>query len=188
MAYTGSAPLPMKIVSWYRCLGLELLDVYGMTENLAYSHCSQPGQVRLGYSGAALPGVQCAIGDSGEILIKSPTQMMGYYKQPDLTADSMTADGFFRPATAVSSTKRAVLKITGRVKELFKTSKGKYVAPRRSKPLSRPAISRKPCASRAPVMAQPFALVDAAQRHSQGLQAAEQRDVLHADINDYMAR
>jgi long-subunit acyl-CoA synthetase (AMP-forming) len=129
MAFTGSAPLPPEIFAWYRKLGLELLDVYGMTEDFAWSHYSRPGEVRLGYSGSALPGVERRIADTGEILIKSSTRMMGYYKQPEMTAESMTPDGFFKTGDRGEVDEAGRLKITGRVKELFKTSKGKYVAP-----------------------------------------------------------
>jgi long-subunit acyl-CoA synthetase (AMP-forming) len=129
IAFTGSAPLSAEITNWYRNLGLELLDVYGMSENYAYSHYSRPGLVRLGYSGQALPGVECRITDEGEILVKAPTQMLGYHKEPELTAQSMTPDGFFRTGDRGELDELGRLKITGRVKELFKTSKGKYVAP-----------------------------------------------------------
>ncbi|MFC5694724.1 AMP-binding protein [Pseudomonas sp. GCM10022186] len=129
IAFTGSAPLPPEIVSWYRNLGLELLDVYGMSENFCYSHYSRPGQVRVGYVGQALPGVRCRISEEGEILVDCPTQMMGYYRQPELTAESMTADGYFKTGDRGVLDEEGRLKITGRVKELFKTSKGKYVAP-----------------------------------------------------------
>ncbi len=129
IAFTGSAPLPAQIVDWYRTLGLELLDVYGMTEDFCYSHYSRPGQVRLGYCGQALPGVERRIADDGEILIRAPTRMMGYYKQPLLTAQSVTEDGFFHTGDRGEVDELGRLKITGRVKELFKTSKGKYVAP-----------------------------------------------------------
>ncbi|CAD6561538.1 AMP-binding protein [Paraburkholderia sabiae] len=129
LAFTGSAPLPTEITAWYRALGLELLDVYGMTENFSYSHYSRPGQVRPGYSGQAMPGVECRIDDTGEILLKSPTMMLGYYRQPDLTAQSRTEDGFFRTGDCGELDEAGRLKITGRVKEIFKTSKGKYVAP-----------------------------------------------------------
>ncbi|MBP0591530.1 AMP-binding protein [Paraburkholderia sp. LEh10] len=129
MAFTGSAPLPAEITDWYRALGLELLDVYGMTENFSYSHYSRPGQVRLGYSGQAMPGVECRIAENGEILVKSPTMMLGYYRQPELTAQSTTEDGFFRTGDCGELDELGRLKITGRVKEMFKTSKGKYVTP-----------------------------------------------------------
>ncbi|KUE84616.1 AMP-binding acetyl-CoA synthetase [Cupriavidus necator] len=129
VAFTGGAPLPFEITNWYRTLGLELLDVYGMTENLCYSHYSRPGLVRAGYSGQAMPGVECRIGDNGEVLVKATTMMMGYYKQPALTAESFTEDGFFKTGDRGELDEIGRLKIIGRVKEIFKTSKGKYVAP-----------------------------------------------------------
>ncbi|MGF6780769.1 AMP-binding protein [Paraburkholderia sp. GAS334] len=158
IAFTGSAPLPVEIVRWYRKLGLELLDVYGMTENLSYSHYSRPGQVRLGYSGQALPGVQCRIADNGEILIKTPTQMLGYYQEPELTQQSVTADGFFMTGDRGELDEIGRLKITGRVKELFKTGKGKYVAPVPiENKLSHPALEAV-CVT-GPGHPQPFVLV-----------------------------
>ncbi|MEC5408529.1 AMP-binding protein [Paraburkholderia sp. MPAMCS5] len=129
IAFTGSAPLPCEISNWYRTLGLELLDVYGMTENLSYSHYSRPGLVRPGYSGQAMPGVQCRLGDNGEVMVKASTMMIGYYKEPALTADSFTDDGFFKTGDRGELDEIGRLKIVGRVKEIFKTSKGKYVAP-----------------------------------------------------------
>jgi len=129
IAITASAPLPPNIMNWYHNLGLELLDVYGMSENFGYSHGSRPGEVRIGYVGHANPGVEQRIGDNGEVLVKSPGQMMGYYKAPDKTAEDMTDDGFLKTGDRGELDKEGRLKITGRVKELFKTSKGKYVAP-----------------------------------------------------------
>ncbi len=126
---SGSAPLPVKVMEWYRQLGLELLEGYGMSENFGTSHFSLPGQVRVGYVGAAIPGVECRIGDNNEILVKSPAQMLGYYKQDELTAESYTTDGLFRTGDRGELDEQGRLRITGRVKELFKTAKGKYVAP-----------------------------------------------------------
>ncbi|MCY1348873.1 Long-chain-fatty-acid--CoA ligase FadD15 [compost metagenome] len=126
---SGSAPLPMKVMEWYRQLGLELLEGYGMSENFGTSHFSLPGQVRVGYVGAAIPGVECRIGEGNEILVKSPAQMLGYFKQPELTGESYTEDGLFRTGDRGELDEQGRLRITGRVKELFKTAKGKYVAP-----------------------------------------------------------
>jgi long-subunit acyl-CoA synthetase (AMP-forming) len=128
-ALTGSAPLAPGLIEWYRSLGLELLEGYAMSENFAYSHGNLPGRTRAGYVGNTLPGVEHRIGDNGEVLVKSPGQMMGYYKMPELTAQSYTADGYFRTGDMGEIDEQGRLKITGRVKELFKTSKGKYVAP-----------------------------------------------------------
>ncbi|SEB24702.1 AMP-binding protein [Variovorax sp. YR216] len=129
IAFTGSAPLPAEIIAWYRRLGLELRDVYGMTENFCHSHLTQPGRVRLGYCGQPAPGVDVRIGEGGEILMKGATLMLGYYRQPELTAQSMTPDGYFKTGDRGEEDELRRLKITGRVKEIFKTSKGKYVAP-----------------------------------------------------------
>ncbi len=129
LAITASAPLPPNIIQWYRNLGLELMDVYGMTENYGYSHGSRPGEVRVGYVGHTNPGVQCRIAENGEVEVKSPGQMMGYYKAPDKTAEDMTADGFLKTGDRGEIDAQGRLRITGRVKELFKCSKGKYIAP-----------------------------------------------------------
>ncbi|MFZ5570654.1 MAG: AMP-binding protein [Thermodesulfobacteriota bacterium] len=128
-AGSGSAPIPKEVLEWYRALGLELLEGYGMTENFAYSHCTKPGQVRPGYVGAPYPDVQQKISPEGEVLIKSPGNMMGYYKNPEATKESFTKDGFLRTGDLGELDEMGRLKITGRAKELFKTSKGKYVAP-----------------------------------------------------------
>ncbi len=129
LAASGSAPIPPDLIQWYRDLGLELLEGYGMSEDFAYSHASAPGKGRVGYVGSPMPGVDVKISDEGEILIKSPGNMMCYYKQPELTAECYTEDGFFRTGDRGERDEAGRLKITGRVKELFKTSKGKYVAP-----------------------------------------------------------
>ena len=128
-AGTGSAPLPAEVIEWYQNLGLELLEAYGMTENFAYSHLSVPGKARAGYVGNTQLWVEHRISEEGEILVKSPASMIGYYKQEELTAASFTEDGFLKTGDRGELDAQGRLKITGRVKELFKTSKGKYVAP-----------------------------------------------------------
>lgn len=128
-AGSGSAPIPAELIHWYRALGLELLEGYGMSENFCYSHVTRPGRVKVGYVGETYPGVECRISEEGEIQIKSPASMKGYYKQPDQTAAAFTEDGFLRTGDRGELDGEGRLRITGRTKELFKTSKGKYVAP-----------------------------------------------------------
>ena len=128
-AGTGSAPIPPQLIEWYKSLGLELLEGYGMSENFAYSHISMPGKTRVGYVGNVYPGVEHRISEQGEILVKSPGNTMGYYKADELTKDLFTEDGFVKTGDRGEIDDQGRLKITGRVKELFKTSKGKYVAP-----------------------------------------------------------
>jgi long-subunit acyl-CoA synthetase (AMP-forming) len=129
LAGSGSAPIPAELISWYRRLGLNLSEGYAMTEDFAYSHNSTDAINAPGYVGIPMPGVQVRLSDEGEVLIKSPGQMVGYYKRPDLDAECFTADGFFHTGDRGEIRADGLLKLTGRVKELFKTSKGKYVAP-----------------------------------------------------------
>nr|MBP8190742.1 AMP-binding protein [Aquabacterium sp.] len=129
VAITASAPLAEDLVTWYQSLGLQLLDVYGMTENFAYSHSSRPGAARPGYVGSTNPGVLCRIAGSGEIQIKSPGMMMGYYRDEVMTAETLTDDGYLKTGDCGELDAQGRLKITGRLKDNFKTSRGKYVAP-----------------------------------------------------------
>jgi long-chain acyl-CoA synthetase len=129
LAGSGSAPLPPSLIQWYRKLGLNLVEGYAMTEDYAYSHTMTETHNEVGYVGLPYDGVEVRLGDGNEIQIKSPGQMVGYYKRPDLDAEVFTADGFFKTGDQGERRPDGQLKITGRVKELFKTAKGKYVAP-----------------------------------------------------------
>ncbi len=128
-ALTGAAPLSAEIIGWYRNLGLELLEVYGMSENFGYSHANRPGQAKVGSVGQANPGVEQRIGEGGEVQVKSPGQMLGYYKNEEKTREDVTDDGFLKTGDMGEIDGEGYLRITGRVKDLFKTSKGKYVVP-----------------------------------------------------------
>jgi long-chain acyl-CoA synthetase len=140
-AASGSAPLPVEILLWYRNLGLELFEGYGLTETLV-THIPEPGHVRPGYVGGAIDGVEVKLGENSELMIKSPMNMLGYYKDPQLTQDALTPDGFFRTGDLVHLDPDGQVKIIGRIKEQFKTSKGKYVAPApiESELLAHPAV------------------------------------------------
>jgi long-subunit acyl-CoA synthetase (AMP-forming) len=129
LAGSGSAPIPAELITWYRRLGLNLMEAYGMSEDMAYSHMSTAAVNAPGCVGAPMPGVQVRISDEGEIQIKSPGQLIGYYKRPDLDAESFTVDGYFRTGDRGERRADGLLKITGRLKEIFKTSKGEYVSP-----------------------------------------------------------
>ncbi len=129
VAGSGSAPIPAELITWYRRIGLALYEGYGMTEDNSYSHTSNAAHNAPGCVGVAMPGVQVRISAQGEILIKSPARLVGYYLQPELTAESFTEDGFFRTGDLGELGADGLLKITGRAKEIFKTAKGKYVAP-----------------------------------------------------------
>ncbi len=125
----GAAPMPPELLRWYGRIGLNVAEGYGMTENLAATHITVPGQA-IGTVGQTYDGVQCRLDPiSGEIQIQSPATMLGYYKEPELTRQAFTDDGWMHTGDKGSFDAAGNLKITGRVKDLFKTSKGKYVAP-----------------------------------------------------------
>jgi len=129
MAISGAAPIPAELLHWYARIGLKIAEGYGLTENCALSHITTPGE-DIGTVGQPYDGVECRLDpDSGEILVKSAATMTGYYLQPEATKATFTDDGFLRTGDKGTIDARGTLKITGRVKDLFKTSKGKYVAP-----------------------------------------------------------
>ena len=141
LAACGGAPLPAAVLEWYRRLGLELTEGYGMTETMI-THLPRPGEARPGYVGCAIEGVETRVTDQGELLIRSPMNMTGYYRDPELTRAAFTEDGFFRTGDMVRIDPDGQMKIIGRLKEQFKTSKGKYVAPApiESRLMEHPAI------------------------------------------------
>lgn len=128
-AGSGSAPIPAELIEWYRRIGLQLVEGYGMTEDFAYSHTSSETQNAPGYVGVPLPGVQVRLAQDGEILVKSPGQFSGYHRRPELNAANFTEDGFFHTGDRGERNAEGMLKVTGRIKEPFKTAKGEYVAP-----------------------------------------------------------
>jgi long-chain acyl-CoA synthetase len=130
MAFGGAAPMPLALLEWYAKLGLPINEGYGMTENLAASHLTIPGQNQRGTVGPPYDGVEARIApDNGELQMRSPALMLGYYKEPELTRQTFTEDGWLRTGDKATMDANGCVRITGRVKDLFKTSKGKYVAP-----------------------------------------------------------
>jgi len=122
--------MPPELLRWYSKLGLNIGEGYGMTENLAASHLAVPAQRAFGTVGQTYDGVLSRLDPSnGEIQVKSPGTMLGYYKQPELSRQAFTDDGWLHTGDRGVLDAAGNLKITGRVKDLFKTSKGKYVAP-----------------------------------------------------------
>ncbi|MGV3622570.1 MAG: AMP-binding protein, partial [Archangium sp.] len=175
-AVTGSAPTPPELLRWYARLGLQIGQIYGMTENVAVSHCSPPGDDSFTTVGKAFGGAVHKVTENGEVLIKSPGTMLGYYKNPELTAQTVDAEGFLHTGDRGELDAKGNLRITGRVKELFKTSKGKYVAPA---PIENQLLARaeleQACVSGAD-LPQPIALVVLAEHLRKGTLSSAQRD------------
>jgi long-subunit acyl-CoA synthetase (AMP-forming) len=129
VALSGAAPVPQTLLAWYQKLGLDVLEVYGMTEGCGYSHICLPGQYKQGWIGKPCPDVEVRIDESGEVQVRSQANMLGYFKEPLKTAETITEDGFLRTGDKGEQDAEGRLRLTGRLKEIFKTSKGKYVAP-----------------------------------------------------------
>ena len=96
VALSGAAPLSTDIMSWFNKMDLEILEVYGMTENFGWSHTTEQGDQQIGWVGTPNDGVECRIGEAGEVEVRSVANMSGYYKQADLTAEVLTEDGWLK--------------------------------------------------------------------------------------------
>jgi long-chain acyl-CoA synthetase len=117
-------------LQWYRRLGLPINEAYGMTENLAVSHCTVPGKNQEGTVGPASEGVEARVDPAtGELQMRSPAVMLGYFKDPELTREAFTDDGWLHTGDKGEVDAQGCWRITGRIKDQFKTGKGKYVAP-----------------------------------------------------------
>lgn len=126
----GSAALQPRLLRFFSGMGAPILEGYGLTETapvISVNTTVGKGMIRVGYVGKCIDGVEAKIAEDGEILAKGPNIMMGYYKQPELTAEVMT-DGWFHTGD-IGVIEDGFIKITDRKKEMFKTSAGKYVAP-----------------------------------------------------------
>jgi long-chain acyl-CoA synthetase len=131
LVISGAAPIAVDLLEWYKKIGIVINEGYGMTENLAYGPAiNAPGAVRFGTVGSikVLPDNEVKITDSGEIIIRSPSLMKGYYLEPEKTAETIV-DGWLHTGDRGEISPDGYLKITGRLKDVFKTEKGKFVQP-----------------------------------------------------------
>lgn len=127
---SGSAPLAPATIEWFAKIGVNICEGWGMTENSAYGSGSVPFRHdKIGKIGRAYNGVDIRIAEDGEIQVKSPCNMIGYYKEPEKTAGVFTNDGYLRTGDKGIIDAEGYIAITGRLKDIFKTAKGKYVSP-----------------------------------------------------------
>jgi len=127
--YSAAAPISVELQQWYEKLGITIYQAYSMTEDCVYGHYSGPKANRFGTVGKPLTGVQVKIAGDGEIRVKSDGNMKGYYREPQMTAESFDEENFLRTGDMGEYDDDGFLKITGRVKDQFKTDKGKYISP-----------------------------------------------------------
>ncbi|MGL5326089.1 MAG: AMP-dependent synthetase/ligase [Aeromonas sp.] len=125
----AGARLADDVNLFFQAMGLNLKYGYGMTETTATVCCYEDSQFKLGSIGTVLNGIEVKLGENNELLVRSPTVMRGYYNKPDATAEVMTEDGFLRTGDAGELDSQGNIYFTERLKELMKTSNGKYVAP-----------------------------------------------------------
>lgn len=126
---TAGAPLSAAITEFFRAIGVPIVIGYGLSETTATVSCFPYVGYEIGTVGTVLPGLEVKIGADNEILVKGPTVMRGYYNKTDETEAVFTEDGFFRTGDAGYFDESGALILTERIKDLFKTSNGKYIAP-----------------------------------------------------------
>ncbi|MFN2319783.1 MAG: long-chain fatty acid--CoA ligase, partial [Dermatophilaceae bacterium] len=126
---SGAAALNRDIGEWFHAAGIVILEGYGLTETSAGSFVNRPDDYRFGSVGPVMLGSEVMLGADDEILIRGPGVMEGYHNLPEETAKSLDADGWLHSGDKGFIGEDGHLKITGRIKDLFKTSGGKYIAP-----------------------------------------------------------
>lgn len=126
---TAGAPLSDRICEFMRSVGIDIIIGYGLSETTATVSCFPSVGYEIGTVGVPMPNVRVRIDENGEILVKGPTVTPGYFNNPEANAAAFTGDGYFRTGDAGYFTPSGALVLTERVKDLFKTSNGKYIAP-----------------------------------------------------------
>ena len=126
---SGAAALNRDIAEWFNAAGIIILEGYGLTESSAGSFVNLPKDYRFGTVGPVFPASEVKLGEGDEVMIKGPGVMDGYHNLPEETAKTLTEDGWLKTGDKGALDADGYLRITGRIKELFKTSGGKYIAP-----------------------------------------------------------
>ena len=126
---SGAAPIAPDVLEFFASLDLPIREIYGQSEDTGPTSFNLPGKTKLGTVGPPLPGLECKIAEDGEILIKGPNVFLGYYKEPEATAESLK-DGWLCSGDLGAFDREGFLTITGRKKEIIITAGGKNIAPK----------------------------------------------------------
>ena len=129
ICHTGGGPISPDLIVFFGAIGVNLYQGFGLTETSPVTHTCTPANHKLGYVGQPIPGTECKIAEDGEILIKGPQVMKGYFKNDEATKATFTPDGFFKTGDIGEITPEGYLRITDRKKELIITSGGKNIPP-----------------------------------------------------------
>ena len=126
---SGAAPLSVDLMKWFKKIGIEIIQAYGMTEDCIISHCNLPGANKIGSVGRTTYGAMAKLSPEGEICVKNDCLMLGYYKMEEETAKVFDSEGYLLTGDEGEYDHDGYLSITGRAKDQFKTDKGKYISP-----------------------------------------------------------
>jgi long-chain acyl-CoA synthetase len=185
-AGSGSAPLGLDVLLWFRKLGLRLAEGYGTSE-VGITHTAPDGQGPPGYVGRNAPEVVTRISPEGEVLVRSPMNMLGYFKDPQATRDVFTEDGFIQTGDLGEMNADGWLKINGRIKDKFKTSKGEYVCPSFIELMLNAHKAVDTSLVMGSGLPAPFAVVVLSAEAQAGMQSAVGRSRLASSVEDLLA-
>jgi long-chain acyl-CoA synthetase len=186
VAASGSAPIPLDLLLWFRKLGLPLSEGYGTTE-AGITHTALDNRFRPGYVGCSAPGVDVRIAENRELLVRSPMNMLGYYGDPEATREALLSDGFIRTGDLGEVDEEGWLKINGRIKEQFKTSKGKYVSPAAIEMMLNVHSAIESCLVMGSGLAAPFAVVVLSLQAQQSAELEHSLEGLRQSVNAKLA-
>jgi long-chain acyl-CoA synthetase len=125
----GAAPTPVEVLEFFHALGIELAELWGMSETCGFGTCNRPGEVRIGTVGPASPGAELKLDEDGELLVRGEFVMLGYRNQPEKTAETVTEDGWLRTGDIAEIDDDGYVKIVDRKKELIINAAGKNMSP-----------------------------------------------------------
>jgi long-chain acyl-CoA synthetase len=127
--YSASAPISVDLLKWFARLDVKITQALGMSEDCVYAHFERPYDYRHGSVGKPFKGLQVKITEEGELRVKSVSNTKGYYKEPEMTAELFDEDGYLKTGDICEYDHDGYLFVTGRLKDQFKTDKGKYISP-----------------------------------------------------------
>jgi long-chain acyl-CoA synthetase len=132
---TGAAPIAAEILEWYHALGVPVSEVYGQSEDTGPTSWNRPGEVKIGTVGPTIPGCEVKLLDDGELLVRGGNVTQGYYKDPELTAETFDAEGWLHSGDVAAIDEDEFISIVDRKKEIIITAGGKNIAPSNSENL-----------------------------------------------------
>jgi long-chain acyl-CoA synthetase len=127
-AATGAAPIAPELIRWYMALGINMVEVYGQTENTGLATAMPPDHIKLGTVGVARPDTEVRLSPEGEILLRGPHVFLGYYGKPEKTAETVV-DGWLHTGDVGTIDAEGFVRITDRMKDIIITAGGKNVTP-----------------------------------------------------------